>query len=392
MLARLAELAYDVSAVLTHPPGTNMNDNKLDARRNFLRFLAGSPLLASLPTAPGFCDELDLENATLSDLISEANEAIDVFDFERVAEQELPTAHWGYLKSGVDDDGSVLANRMAFSKYYMRPRRLVGVSKIDMSVELFGTKWETPIALCPAGSQGAFHEDGELAVAQAAKKKRHLMILSTTSSNSVGDVAEAGRRLTEGKGNRFILTDTVFSMDGDLAPLEALKAHGADVVIDDVHGLGVFGKDGRGNLDFPIQSGNLSKACGSAGGFIVGPKDLIELVRSRARSFLFTTAPPPALCAAGMEALRLVREAGDQRTKLWDNVRRLGAASPIHTVILGSNERALEASARLWEQGFFVPAIRPPTVAPGTARLRVTVTAMHDAEHVEALKDALGKI
>ncbi len=88
----------------------------------------------------------------------------------------------------------------------------------------------------------------------------------------------------------------------------------------------------------------------------------------------------------------MVREAGDQRAKLWDNVRRLGAASPIHTVILGSNERALEASARLWEQGFFVPAIRPPTVAPDTARLRVTVTAMHDAEHVEALKDALGKI
>ena len=168
-----------------------MNHNKLDARRNFLRFLAGSPLLASLPTAPGFCNELDLENAALSDLISEANEAIDVFDFERVAQQELPPAHWGYLKTGVDDDGSVRANRRAFSKYYLRPRRLVDVSKIDMSVELFGTKWETPIALCPAGSQGAFHDDGELAVAEAAKKKRHLMILSTYSSYSVGDVAEA---------------------------------------------------------------------------------------------------------------------------------------------------------------------------------------------------------
>ena len=145
-------------------------------------------------------------------------------------------------------------------------------------------------------------------------------------------------------------------------------------------------------MDHPVQTGNLSKACGSAGGFIVGPKDLIELARSRARSFLFTTAPPPALCAVGIEALRLVREAGEQRKKLWENVRRLGAASPIHTVILGSNERALEASARLWERGFYVPAIRPPTVARGTARLRVTVTAMHELEQIEALKDALGKV
>jgi len=177
--------------VLPHGPiqGTNMNDIKLEARRHFLKFLAGSPLLASLPTTPGFCD--DLESAEVLNLISEPSEAIDIFDFEKVAEHELPPAHWGYIKTGVDDDRTVQANRDAFSKYYMRPRRLVGVSKIDMSVELFGTKWETPIALCPAGSQRGFHEDGELAVAQAAKNKRHLMILSTYSSNSVTDVAQA---------------------------------------------------------------------------------------------------------------------------------------------------------------------------------------------------------
>ena len=166
-----------------------MNNTRLDARRNFLRFLAGSPLLASLPAAIGNCDEIDLADASLSGLISEADDAIDVFDFERVAAQDLPPAHWGYLKTGVNDDGSVRANRAAFSQYYMRPRRLVGVSKVDMSVDLLGTKWETPIALCPAASQGAFHDDGELAVARAAKN-RHLMILSTYSSNSVGDVAE----------------------------------------------------------------------------------------------------------------------------------------------------------------------------------------------------------
>jgi len=124
----------------------------------------------------------------------------------------------------------------------------------------------------------------------------------------------------------------------------------------------------------------------------VGSRELIELLRSRARAFLFTTAPPPALCAASLEALRLVRSAEDRREKLWENIRLLGAPSPIHTVLLGSNERALEASRRLYELGFFVPAIRPPTVAPGTARLRITVTAMHEREHVEALLEALRKI
>jgi 8-amino-7-oxononanoate synthase len=188
----------------------------------------------------------------------------------------------------------------------------------------------------------------------------------------------------------FILTDTVFSMDGDLAPLDALR--GAELVVDDVHGLGVFGPDGRGNTDVPIQSGNLAKALGSAGGFVVGSKELIELLRSSARSWLFTTAPPPAVCAAGLEALRILKTEPARREKLWANIRGLGAASPIKTVVLGSNEAALAASARLWELGFFVPAIRPPTVPEGTSRLRITVTSMHDPAHVEALLDALKKL
>ena len=206
------------------------------------------------------------------------------------------------------------------------------------------------------------------------------------------DVA-AVQRLLPGDGRRtFILTDTVFSMDGDLAPLDGLRNLGADLVIDDVHGLGVFGPEGRGTLDVPIQSGNLAKAGGGIGGFVAGSRDLIELIRSRGRSFLFTTAPPAAVCAAGIEALRLIRKADDRRQRLWENIRILGAASPIHTVILGSNERALEASRKLFDQGYFVPAIRPPTVAPGTARLRITVTAMHEREHVEALVEALRKV
>jgi glycine C-acetyltransferase/8-amino-7-oxononanoate synthase len=206
------------------------------------------------------------------------------------------------------------------------------------------------------------------------------------------NVVAAELLLRQEARRKFVLTDTVFSMDGDLAPLDELRRLGSDVVIDDVHGLGVFGPDGRGNLDAPIQTGNLAKAAGGSGGFVVGPRELIDVLRSRARAFLFTTAPPPALCAASTEALRLVRDGADRREKLWANIRLLGAQSPIHTVILGSNERALEASRKLFELGFFVPAIRPPTVAPGTARLRVTVTAMHERDQIEALLEALRKI
>jgi glycine C-acetyltransferase/8-amino-7-oxononanoate synthase len=206
------------------------------------------------------------------------------------------------------------------------------------------------------------------------------------------DSAAAGRLLRGEARRRFVLTDTVFSMDGDLAPLDELRATGAEVVVDDVHGLGVFGPDGRGTLGIPVLTGNLAKAAGGSGGFVAGSRELISLLRSRARSFLFTTAPPPALCAAGIEALRILTGEGDRRARLWENIRRLGGQSPIHTVRIGSNDQALRASERLWELGFFVPAIRPPTVPEGTARLRITVTAMHDPSHIEALKNALQEI
>jgi len=207
-----------------------------------------------------------------------------------------------------------------------------------------------------------------------------------------GDVAAVERLLRADGDRKFILTDTVFSMDGDLAPLDGLRKLGADLVVDDVHGLGVFGPEGRGTLDLPIQSGNLSKAAGGIGGFVAGPRELIDLIRSKGRSFLFTTAPPAAACAAGIEALGLIRKGEERRKRLWENIRILGARSPIHTVMMGSNERALEASRKLDELGYFVPAIRPPTVAPGTARLRITVTAMHERGQVEALVEALRKV
>ena len=149
-------------------------------RREFFRFLAGSPLAAR-----GWAQQQHADSQpALKDLLN-------VMDFEEPAHKALPPAHWGYLTTGVDDDLTLKANREGFRHFQLRPRRLVDVSKPDLSIELFGTRWETPVFICPVGSQKAFHPDGEIAVAKAARSKHTLQILSTVSSNSVEDVAGA---------------------------------------------------------------------------------------------------------------------------------------------------------------------------------------------------------
>ena len=151
-------------------------------RRQFLKFLAASPLL--LP---------EIQSLTLQDmpLIKSPAEALNVFDFEPVAKQKIPPAHWGYMATGVDDDATLRANRTAFSRFQIRPRRLVDGSHVDTSTELFGMKWKTPIFLSPVSSQRAFHEEGEVAVARAAKSRDHLMILSTVSSTGIEQAIQA---------------------------------------------------------------------------------------------------------------------------------------------------------------------------------------------------------
>jgi isopentenyl diphosphate isomerase/L-lactate dehydrogenase-like FMN-dependent dehydrogenase len=125
------------------------------------------------------------------DLITSADKALDVFDFERLARERLPPAHFGYLATGVDGDATLHANRTGIANYGLRVRRMIDLSKIDMSVNLFGTTWDSPIVLDPVGSQRAFHADGEVATARAARSRKHLQILSTVSSTSVEDVTAA---------------------------------------------------------------------------------------------------------------------------------------------------------------------------------------------------------
>jgi isopentenyl diphosphate isomerase/L-lactate dehydrogenase-like FMN-dependent dehydrogenase len=182
-----------------------MTDRRTTSRRDFLTFLAGSPLFAAAGIdlrslerlARGTTSEqfaaLDViqQAAQEPDLISSPSEALDVFDFEPVARKKLPPAHWGYLTTGTDDDGTIRANREGFARWDLRMRRLIDVSKIDTSVQMLGVRWQTPIVLCPVGSQKAFHPQGEIAVARAAKAKGHLQVLSTVATSSIEDVSEA---------------------------------------------------------------------------------------------------------------------------------------------------------------------------------------------------------
>ncbi|MEO6121741.1 MAG: aminotransferase class I/II-fold pyridoxal phosphate-dependent enzyme [Acidimicrobiales bacterium] len=214
-----------------------------------------------------------------------------------------------------------------------------------------------------------------------------------------GDLAAAERALA-GAERALVVSESVFSMDGDVAAVDDLAAlcsrTGALLVLDEAHG--VLGPD----LSAPpadlllMRVGTLSKTLGSLGGYVAGSADLCDLIVNRARPFIFTTAPPPAAAAAALAAVAVCRSAeGDElRRRLRSNVKRIapGHRSPIVAVVVGDEYAALAASAALLERGLFVPAIRPPTVAPDTSRLRISLSALHTPAHLEALVSALQEL
>src|SRR6266704_3633983 len=163
-------------------------------RRRFLQFLGASPLFAGSALAEGpspgtrLADPLMWAPFRTDALIKSPKEAINVFDFEPVCRANVPPAHFGYMASGIDDEVTLRANREGFAKFQLRPRRLVDVSKVDMSTEILGVKYDSPIVIAPVGGQQAYHADGEIGVATAAKRGDHLMILSTQASTSIEDV------------------------------------------------------------------------------------------------------------------------------------------------------------------------------------------------------------
>ena len=196
-----------------------------------------------------------------------------------------------------------------------------------------------------------------------------------------------------------IVSDTVFSMDGDVADTTALVALadrvGALLILDEAHA--VLGPDLQPPADAAVlRVGTMSKTLGALGGFVAGPRILTDLIVNRARSYIFTTAPTPADTAAALAAVHVVTspEGDELRSRLRTNIDQLveGHPSPIVPIVCGAEDRALDAAAALLERGLLVPAIRPPTVAPGTSRLRVALSAAHTLDHVRALRVALDEL
>ncbi|MBK7677283.1 MAG: 8-amino-7-oxononanoate synthase [Candidatus Accumulibacter sp.] len=231
------------------------------------------------------------------------------------------------------------------------------------------------------------------------------------------DLATLERLLATSTARRkLILTDAVFSMDGDLAPLPGLLALAERfdtwLVVDDAHGFGVLGRQGRGSLahfNLPaaerlVYMGTLGKAAGAAGAFVAGSATVIEWLQQRARSYIFTTASSPIIACALASSLDLIAAGDARRQHLWQLVAQLrdGLAdtrwhllpSPtaIQPVIIGDNHAALRIAGALYERGLWVPAIRPPTVPRGTARLRVSLTAAHSEAQLARLVDALREL
>jgi len=229
------------------------------------------------------------------------------------------------------------------------------------------------------------------------------------------DAGDAARLAEADPGHTVLLaTDGVFSMDGDLAPLPALarcaRAHDLWLVVDDAHGLGVIGASGGGVLEHyglgseavPVLVGTLGKAFGSFGAFVAGSAALIEFLIQKARTYLYTTALPQPVAAATRAALALIRQESGRRERLAALIARFRAAAaaadvplapsatPIQPIVLGSAAAALAAQRQLAAAGFWVVAIRPPTVPPGSARLRVTLSAAHTEAQVDALAGQLG--
>ncbi len=214
---------------------------------------------------------------------------------------------------------------------------------------------------------------------------------------------------------KLIVTDTVFSMDGDIAPLPDIvriaHKYKAMVMVDEAHGTGVFGKRGGGVVEHfnlskkvDIVMGTLSKAVGSLGGYVSGDEDLINFLRNKARPFMYTTALPPAVCAASIAGIKLIQKNPLLRTSLWDNVRYLKeklellhfnvipSESPIFPILMGDAKKAVDVSKLLYKKGILIPAIRPPTVPTRSSRLRMTVMSTHTRKDLERLLEVLSDV
>jgi predicted pyridoxal phosphate-dependent acyltransferase len=229
------------------------------------------------------------------------------------------------------------------------------------------------------------------------------------------DHAESLLKKSMNARRRLIVTDGVFSMDGDIAPLPELvslaEKYDAIIMVDDAHATGVLGKQGRGIVEHfglegrvHIQMGTLGKALGSFGAYAAGKRDVIDYLINTSRSFIYSTSLPPAVCAASMAALDIVRTDSVLRNRLWNNRDRFvkglgslgidigGSETPIVPVLIGDNGKTLKAADRIFELGLYATAIRPPTVPAGMARIRTTLMATHTEEDIDLAIEIFGSL
>jgi 8-amino-7-oxononanoate synthase len=227
------------------------------------------------------------------------------------------------------------------------------------------------------------------------------------------DDLEEKLKATKSCLRRFIVTDGVFSMDGTIAPLDKImslaKCYHAFVIVDDAHATGVLGENGRGTSEYfcvypDVIIGTLSKAIGTEGGFVCGSKVLIDFLLNHARTFIFQTSLPPAICAASYKAIEIIENSKEKRHLLLSNVKKIrtsladmgftvkGDNTPILPVIIGDTHKTVVFAKRLQEKGIYAPAIRPPTVAFGESRIRLTVTADHKLREIDYLLESFNLI
>ncbi|MEX2154758.1 MAG: alpha-hydroxy acid oxidase [Gemmatimonadaceae bacterium] len=317
------------------------------SRRQFLAFLAGSPLCAAAGLDFSSLSRLfggtTRERSRAIELVEQASQepvliptarhALSVFDFEAVAKSKLPPAHWAYMATGSDDDGTIRANREGFNRYELRMRRLVDISTIDTSVELIGTRWATPIVLCPVGSQKAFHPEGEIATARAAKAMGHLQVLSTVATTSIEDVTAArGAPVWYQLYHRQEWGQT-------LQMIKRAERAGAPAVVFTVDLLG------GSNRETMVRDGRLdTRTCTACHvGGQPRPGSLAVDLRDNRRKPMLADFPPPLATQAATA------------TPTWDYIKRIKDATSMRVFLKGIVTREdAELAMRHGVNGLFV--------------------------------------
>lgn len=380
-----------------------MFKSRLDdlARRSLLR------RLRTIDSAPGA--EVEMDGRRI--LLFSSNNYLDLATHPRITEAAVKAIR----RYGVGAGASRLVSG-SLRPHCELEERLAAFKRVE-AVLVFSTGYQANLGLIPtlAEDRDAIYADR---LCHASLIDACRLCKASLRVYRHRDHAHLARLLQRGRPPRpaVVVTDGVFSMDGDLAPLpelsKAAQQAGAALVVDDAHGTGVMGPEGRGTVEHfgmegapLVQMGTLSKALGGMGGFVAGPRDLIEYLVNRARPFIYTTALPPAMAAAATAALDVIETEPERRARLWslrdrlhEGIRQIGfdtleSRSPIIPLLVGDAEVALSLSEALLTHGVYAPAIRPPTVPDGTSRIRMSVTAGHTPAQIdhalEALKEAL---